>query len=132
MNDFENELKKQRLRAVPEHWRAQILRAASADMLKHEHQPDTLKREHQPWWMALLWPSPKAWGTMAVVWVAMVCLHIASKGPAEPARRPEAVQIQMAVEEKRRLQAEIEEAAVRLDMESPKPRSEATHWGKPA
>ena len=52
MNDFENELKKQPLRRVPESWRAQILRGAGAD---------TLKREHQPWWAVLLWPSPKAW-----------------------------------------------------------------------
>jgi hypothetical protein len=122
MNDFENELKKQPLRPVPEHWRAQILRAASEDTLKREHQ--------QPWWMMLLWPSPKAWGALAVAWVVMACFHIAIRGERESPERQGTAQMQMAIQEKRQLQAEIEEAAVRI--EAPKPRSEAMHWGKSA
>jgi hypothetical protein len=123
MNDFENELKKQPLRRVPEHWRAQILRSTAAD---------TLKCEHQRWWSALFWPSPKAWGTLAAAWVAMICFHIAFTERSKPSEPSEAVQIRMAIEQKRQLEAEIEEAAVRLEQESPKPRSEIMHWGKSA
>jgi hypothetical protein len=124
MNDFENELKKQPLRRVPEHWRGQILAAAKT--------PDTLKREHQPWWAALLWPSPKAWGGLAAAWLVMVCFSAVTREPSASSEAPKAAQMRMALEQKRLLQAEMEEAAVHFDRESPKPRSELRDAGRPA
>jgi hypothetical protein len=114
MNDFENELKKQPIRPVPEHWRAQILQQASAN---------TLKRELQPWWAALLWPSPRAWGALAAAWIVMAAFGVATRETSAPRENAQATQIRIAMEEKRRLQAEIEEASLRIDPQ-PKPRSE--------
>jgi len=123
MNEFENELKKQPIRPVPEHWRAQILREARAT--------DTLKRELQPWWAALLWPSPKAWATLAASWAVMIGFSVATRESRAPEERQQATQIRMAMEEKRRLQVEIEEASLRLEQQ-PKPRSEGMHDSRSA
>ena len=117
MSEFENDLKKQLLRQVPGHWRAQILAQAAA-------QARTYK--HEPWWVALLWPSPKAWGTLAAAWALMIAFDIATRERGVYEERPQARQIRMAMEEKRRLQTEIEEASVGIAVDSPKPRSEMT------
>ena len=116
MNDFENELKKQPLRAVPEHWRAQILNTARNAM------PGV--KPAWSWW-DLFWPSPKAWGALAAAWAVLFCFNMVTREQGTSTERPEAAQIRMAVEQRRELQAEIEEASVRL--ETPKPRSEARH-----
>ena len=121
MNDFESELKKQPIRRMPEHWRGQILKDGER----------TLKRELQPWWSALLWPSPKAWGALAAAWVVMMAFGALTQESNSAAERPEATQIRVAMEEKRRLQAEIEEASLRLPQE-PKPRSENISGSKAA
>ena len=126
MSDFENELRKQPLRQAPSHWRVEIL--AVAQIAK----PHTLKRELQPWWCALLWPSPKAWGSLAAAWVLMVGFHIAMRERSGSPEQSQAVQIRMAVEQKRRLEAEIEEAAVHFDQNTTKPRSELTAPSKSA
>ena len=123
MNDeFEKELKKQPIRQVPEHWRAQILREAKAN---------TLKRELQPSWAGLLWPSPKAWATLAAAWMFLISFGVATRESGAPKEAPEATQLRMAMEEKRRLQAEIEEASLRVEQQ-PKPRSENAAASKSA
>lgn len=116
MNDFENELKKLPLRPVPPHWRAQILSRASSD---------SQERDDQPWWVPLLWPSPKAWGTLAAAWVLLFCFNLANRDSGSRLESPEAAQIRMAVQERRELQAELEQAALRLEDQPPKPRSQA-------
>lgn len=116
MNDFENELKKQPLRRVPESWRAQIVRGACGD---------TLKRELQPWWFVLLWPSPRAWGALAAAWVFIICFNVAMREEATPSTATQkAAQIRMATEQKRHLQAEMEEASLHIENDGSKPRSE--------
>src|SRR5688500_4522565 len=123
MNEFEHGLRNQPLRRVPEHWRAQILRAASAN---------TPKPEPRPWWAALLWPSPRAWATLAAAWARMVCFSIAARD-AKPSEEPShATQIRMAMEEKRRLQSEIEEASLHAQTQNPSPRSAICYGEKSA
>lgn len=123
MNDFENELKKQPIRRVPEHWRAPILR--EADWRGRSPAQD------QAWWTMLLWPSPKAWATLAAAWVVILACSVATRESSAPEPKAQATQIRMAMEEKRRLQAEVEEASLRLDQQ-PKPRSEAIRDSKSA
>lgn len=123
MNDFEKELKKQPIRRVPEHWRAQILRDVRTQA--------TPTRELQPWWTVLLWPSPKAWGTLAAAWVVIIVFAIATRESDAPQEKQQTAQIRMAMEEKRRLQVEIEQASLRLEQQ-PKPRSEAIHDNRSA
>jgi len=119
MNDFESELKKQPIRQVPEHWRAQILREAGSPS------------RGQPWWSALLWPSPKAWATLAASWAVMIGFSMATRESSTPPEKQQATQIRMAMEEKRRLQVEIEEVSLRLEQQ-PKPRSEGMHDNRSA
>ena len=114
MNDFEEELKKQPIRPVPGYWRAQFLAAA--------HSQTRSRPKQEPWWAVLLWPSPKAWGALAAAWVVMIGFGAATRESNPNGEAPEATQIRMAMEEKRQLQAEIEEASLRLDPQ-PKPRS---------
>ena len=123
MNDFENELRKQPIRQVTGHWRTQILKEARAAR--------TLNRELQPWWAVLLWPSPKAWGALAAAWVMIVGFSVATRESSAPEEKQRATQIRMAMEEKRQLQVEIEEASLRLDQQ-PKPRSEAAYDSRSA
>lgn len=113
MNDFENDLKRQPLRRVPAAWRAQVLRAAE------------MQAPPRWSWMELLWPSPKAWGGLAAAWVLIICSHVALRENGQPdAAGQTAAQIRMATEERRHLQAEMEEASLHMDAESPKPRSD--------
>jgi|SRR6185295_15500113 len=123
MNDFESELKKQPIRRVPEHWRAQILREAGS----RGHSPS----QDQPWWSVLLWPSPKAWATLAAAWVGIIGFSVVTRESSAPDEKRQATQIRMAMEEKRKLQVEIEEASLRLEQQ-PKPRSEGIHDNRSA
>ena len=61
----------------------------------------------------------------------MIMFSIATRERSVSEEVPQATQIRMAVEEKRRLQAEIEEASMRVQVDSPKPRSEMTPRNKP-
>ena len=124
MNDFEDQLKKQPIRRVPEHWRAQILNEAGP---RERSSPSN----SEPWWVALLWPSPKAWGTLATAWALMACFSVATRESSAPEEKPQAARMRMAMEEKRRLQAEIEEASLRIEQQ-PKPRSENVGGNKAA
>ena len=123
MNEFEHELKNQPLRRVPEHWRAQILRVASAN---------TPKPEPRPWWAALLWPSPKAWASLAAAWAVMACFSVATREATTPNETSQAAQIRMAMDEKRRLQSELEEASLHAQTQNPSPRSSISYGEKSA
>ncbi|HKQ38530.1 MAG TPA: hypothetical protein VJ063_10665 [Verrucomicrobiae bacterium] len=123
MNDFENELKKQPIRRVPEHWRTQILREAGSRGRSSSHD--------QPWWAALLWPSPKAWATLVAAWMVIIGFSVATRESSAPEEKQQTTQIRMAMEEKRRLRIDIEEASLRLEQQ-PKPRSEGMHDNRSA
>jgi hypothetical protein len=71
MDDFEQFLKNQPLRAAPPQWRGEILAAAA-------RQP-AARAVMYPWWRAWLWPSPYAWGALAAVWVAIFILNAAAQ-----------------------------------------------------
>jgi len=70
MDDFEQFLKNQPLRAVPPEWRGEILAAAA----KGGRKETTVSG-----WRGWLWPSPYAWGALAAVWVVILGLNIASQ-----------------------------------------------------
>ena len=74
MNDFEHQLSQQPLRTPPPEWRAEILVAAA-------------KISTPDWtWRDWMWPSPKAWGALAAVWVfALIVDTPPSRSAASPA-----------------------------------------------
>jgi len=64
--DFENQLQRQPMRAVPPHWRMRIL-AASA-----EPAPAG--------WRQWFWPCPQAWAALAAVWVLILGINVLNAG----------------------------------------------------
>jgi hypothetical protein len=68
MNDnFEQRLQRQTFRTPPSGWRREILGA--------------IPQPVAPWWREWLWPSPVAWGAMAVTWLVIVVLQLATPVP---------------------------------------------------
>lgn len=74
-DDFEQRLRQQTWREAPPSWRAEILTAAQA--AQSSHAPARRKTgtgtsliwEHICFW---LWPSPRAWGALAAVWLVIL------------------------------------------------------------
>lgn len=104
MNDFEHRLQGEQPRQIPPTWREDILRQARA-AAETQETAATGARPPQTGWLrsamaalrnhltapgspslahSLLWPHPKAWATLAALWMAIGCLHWASKEPAAP------------------------------------------------
>ena len=119
LDDFEQELKGRPFRSVPPEWKEQILGSA-------ERAPKA-GPNRRSWLQELLWPSPVAWGTLAVVWVAIVGINVVihEGDDSQPVALTDYAQLRLAVEQKRSLQAELEEPVVPPKPEAIKPRSQA-------
>ncbi len=74
MDDFEQFLKNQPMRATPPEWRGEILAAAA------KAAP---RKPASSAWQAWLWPSPYAWGALAAVWAVIFTLNFAADAAAE-------------------------------------------------
>lgn len=87
-SDFEQRLRRQPVKKVPEAWRADILSAArQARPIHHSsfvirHSLAASERSGGGWLSTfnyrlstLLWPHPKAWAGLAAVWVVIVALN---------------------------------------------------------
>jgi hypothetical protein len=115
LDDFEQELKRRPFRCVPPEWKEQILGSAPK---ARPNRRSCLKE--------LLWPSPVAWGTLAAVWVAIVGINVAlGEGEDSQSMQTDYAQLRQAVEQKRTLQAELEDPVVPPKPEAIKPRSQA-------
>ncbi|HTB63950.1 MAG TPA: hypothetical protein VK737_10210 [Opitutales bacterium] len=101
MDDFEQYLKSQPLRAVPPEWREDILAQATAAA---GGKPAAVAL---PWWQAWLWPSPYAWGALAAAWAIILVLNFASQqdsgGPASGDARMTQLEIIAMMDERRLL-----------------------------
>lgn len=73
MTNFEQSLKANPIRRVPEKWREEILASARQQLVKKESPVPSL-----PWWMGWLWPSPVAWAAVACTWLLILGLNFAS------------------------------------------------------
>lgn len=81
LDDFEQRLQRQPMRQPPANWRKQILsvaQAASCDSGQHAESTfwQTLNRAL----MAMLWPAPKAWAGLVVLWLAILAINHWSAG----------------------------------------------------
>lgn len=84
-DDFENQLQRQPLRAVPAEWRGEILQTARSANCPRASR---LAPRACPWWREWLWPSPKAWAALAAAWAIIAVLNLMnSPGRAELARQ---------------------------------------------
>jgi len=83
-DEFEKQLERQPMRAIPREWREEILK--SAQTAAHD-QPSSPNLQPQPWWRVLLWPCPQAWAALAAAWLVIFGLHlIAGLEPRSAAR----------------------------------------------
>ena len=75
-DDFEKQLQREPMRAIPPEWRAQILSSATRPP---EH---AARRTPYPARFSmlrkLLWPSPYAWSGLAAMWLVVLLLNLAA------------------------------------------------------
>lgn len=82
MNDetksFEERLRRQSLKTIPDDWRAEILQAsrcAAKAPTPKENWLSTLNQRLS----TLLWPHPKAWAGLAAAWVFILVLNFSTR-----------------------------------------------------
>ena len=95
MNDeresFEQRLHRQSVKGMPTHWRGEILRAcevATEATTARSKTPSSWLSVFNQKLSALLWPHPKAWAGLAMVWVIILVLNFADRDKSvTPAER---------------------------------------------
>jgi len=138
---FEKRLQRQPLRQVPGAWRAETLSAARqsslpdhASRITHHAPPSpsllsTLNHQLS----TILWPHPKAWAGLAVVWLAILGINLTTRDASQAVAKhaaPVSPQVFMAFQEQERLLSELigprdAPVAERPEPRLPRPRSEA-------
>src|SRR5690349_9218252 len=76
--NFEQQLKRQVIKQVPEAWREEILSEAQRACLTNALRPAGASALYafKARVLALLWPSPAAWAALAAVWLAIAVFNI--------------------------------------------------------
>lgn len=107
-DDFEHQLQRQPMRALPGDWRDEILRAAR--QTDPGFQPHGVA-SNSVWWRELLWPYPQAWAGIAAAWMVIFGLHLAGGIEHHPAIQvtaiPASAEARAILAEQRRLFAEF-------------------------
>ena len=72
MNDEEIEMliQRQKLASLPAEWREEILSEAASDIRERQGGEGG-----DSFWHDLFWPSPKAWGALAGIWILIALGH---------------------------------------------------------
>jgi hypothetical protein len=89
MNDeteqFERRLSRQSLRQIPGEWRAKIMAAArdaqasrNPKHVAHRSLLSTIRHQLS----SLLWPHPKAWAGLAMVWILILTVNFSTRDKA--------------------------------------------------
>ena len=132
-NAFEKRLQRQPLRQVPGAWRAETLSAARqsslpdhASRIAHHAPPSpsllsTLNHQLS----TILWPHPKAWAGLAVVWLAILGINLTTRDASQAVAKhaaPVSPQVFMAFQEQERLLSELIGPRDAPVAERPKPR----------
>ena len=71
--DFENQLRRARMREMPEGWRAEILSRAEGGGMRAEVSAPA----RGSWWRDLLWPNPLAWAALVCIWCGILVSNTA-------------------------------------------------------
>ena len=138
-DDFEQHLQRQSPQQVPPEWRAEILTAAR-DAQAARQTPCVAPHS----WLStinhqlstLLWPHPKAWAGLAVVWVFILVLNFSlrDKSPAQMVKSsPLSPEVLVQLKQQQRMFAELmgprDPAVAKLPKtQPPRPRSEWAEW----
>ncbi len=127
-DEFEEQLKQQPFRKVPEGWRKEILGKAQAAQPVSRSQGNPIWR----WWRELLWPCPQAWAALGAAWVVMLAINVHVGGAEHPTvAKVKATQISpevlMALQQQRQLQIELSgptETTAESERARPRPRTQ--------
>jgi hypothetical protein len=127
---FESRLRDQPFRQLPAEWRGEILEAAAAQ----GERPLVARRGIADVWRLrvreLLWPCPRAWAGLALVWIAILAINFATAEPepqlaAPSAPTPEKREL---LRQQQQMLAELtrteEPAPLKSAPSTPQPRSE--------
>jgi hypothetical protein len=79
---FEQRLRRQSLKKIPGEWRAEILSAAREAQITRHASPATPASRLSTInsrLSTLLWPHPKAWASLAAVWVGILVLNFSQR-----------------------------------------------------
>ena len=136
-DDFEQRLQRQPMRDVPAQWRSQILSAAHAAAGSTRHaaaDSEFTSLDVRAELISWLWPSPKVWVGLAVIWLLLAGANRAifsqNARPANSEPHPDAASL-AAWKEQSRILAELMQpaessAAEAASRAKPRPRSERT------
>lgn len=80
MDQFESRLGRQPLRPIPPEWRTQVLAAARSASRPTPRASFLATFNRQL--ATLLWPHPKAWAGLAVVWIFILALNLSQREPS--------------------------------------------------
>jgi hypothetical protein len=122
LDEFERELKRRPMRTVPNEWRREVLSRARREQMV------TNTQAIKCWWRELLWPSPRAWASLAATWAIILILNAGSREPSATAaansrgtfHSPELLAI---LERQQQLRSELMESPTVMAAEQ-KPRSQ--------
>jgi len=121
------------LRQVPGEWREEILSAAKQASLPHHASRITHHVPPSPSLLStlnhqlstILWPHPKAWAGLAVVWLAILGINLTTRDASQAVAKhaaPVSPQVFMAFQEQERLLSELIGPRDTPVAERPKPR----------
>ena len=125
-DDFEKRLQRLALRKIPAEWRAEILdaaRAATPAPRKSEITFRALLSSFLGQLSALLWPHPKAWAALAVVWLGILSMNFYAADPPRQLAKKDVLpspEFLVACREQRRELARLIEPNVNSDADKPR------------
>ena len=131
-DEFEKRLQRVPLREIPSEWRGQILKGAvESRQVSFVTRPSFLSTLNHRL-STLLWPHPKAWASLAALWMGIAVVQFAASDRAVYVTKktespsPEAIVL---LQQQTRLMAELVGRASTVDLDRPKsiapqPRSE--------
>jgi len=74
-DEFEQRLRKEAFRPIPDEWRPELLREARLEGAAAASRAPSPFHRLGEWLCDWLWPAPAAWAALAVCWVAVVILN---------------------------------------------------------
>ncbi len=137
MNEFEQLLRKQPLRAIPPEWRTEILATKRTTSRSKRVTPfhGAASTDSVAWWRQWLGPSPAAWAGLAAVWLVILAVNFSMRDELQAVEKsslPPPREVIMALQQQERLLVELigppeGPAVVRQKPLPPQPRTESSN-----
>jgi hypothetical protein len=111
-DQFVQQLQRQPHRALPPEWRREILDSARKAASPRYYELQTSLSSKLPMWLqVLLWPHPRAWAGLALLWLVALFLNFEAREPAQPGAAlqvaPPSRELRELLQQQERLLAEL-------------------------